>query len=205
MLRGMKIKDIKIDGMLAATFLTTIFYSATYPYIHMTVMKAASSSVIAVSQIINCLSAIAFGRLWNQNSDAFFRFYPVYCVMETLCGVCSTTYAIATGNVVAYYIMDVIFFALITRNIICGGARLRAVRYATEEAREHFDNNNNSASAIATIIGSLIAVRLNLDFPAMLCAATFGNAIDNAFYICIYFSSRKKRNRNAPRGNLTLT
>lgn len=28
----------KIDGMLIATFLTTIFYSSTYPYIHKELM-----------------------------------------------------------------------------------------------------------------------------------------------------------------------
>ena len=27
-------KRIKIDGMLMATFLTTLFYASTYPYIH---------------------------------------------------------------------------------------------------------------------------------------------------------------------------
>ena len=198
MSRRKKIADIKFDGMLAATFLTTIFYSATYPYIHREIMRAASSSVIALVQIMNGLSVVLFGWLWNRKSDTLFRFYPIYCVMETLLGVCTTAYAITTGNIVPYYLIDCAFFALITRNIICGGVKLRAIRYATEAAREHFDNNNNSAAAVATIIGSLIAMRLDLNFPAMLCVATFGNAIDNAFYIGIYLSSRKKWNRDAP-------
>lgn len=178
--------------MILATFLTTIFYSATYPYIHREIMQVASSSIIAVTQIINCLSVVLFGWLWNRKSDALFRFYPVYCVIETICGICSTVYAIATGNIIAYYVIDTVLFSVITRNIICGGVKLRAIRYATEKKREHFDNNNNSASAIATIIGSVIAMRLNLDFPVMLCIATFGNAVDNAFYICIYFTVKSE-------------
>ena len=183
---------LKVDGMLVATFLTTIFYSATFPYIHREIMRAASSSIIAVIQIMNCLSVVFFGWLWNRKSDALFRFYPLYCVMETFFGVCTTAYAIITENIVAYYFVDCVFFALITRNIICGGVKLRAIRYATEDAREHFDNNNNSASAIATILGSLIALRLNLNFSTMLCVATFGNAVDNVFYICIYHSTKKE-------------
>ena len=183
---------IKLDGMLTATFLTTVFYSATYPYIYKEVMRFASSNVIAALQIVTCVSVVFFGWLWNRKSDALFRFYPAYCVAETVCGVASTAYAILSGNFVAYYILETVIFSVVTRNIICGGAKLKALRYATKKAREQFDNNNNSADAAATIIGSLIAMTLNLNFPAMLCIATFGNAIDNAFYICIYLSVKKK-------------
>lgn len=184
----------RVDAMLVATFLTTIFYSATYPYIHRAIMQVASSPIIALNQIINCISIVFFGWIWNHRSDSLFHLYPAYCIMETALGVCSTLYAIMTGNIIAYYIIDTVLFAVITRNIICGGIKLKAIRYATEEMREQFDNNNNSAAAVATIIGSLIAISLNLEFPIMLCIATFGNAIDNIFYICIYFAERRKRN-----------
>lgn len=181
-------RTLKIDGMILATFLTTIFYSATYPYIHREIMQVAPSFIIAVNQIINCLSVVLFGWLWNRKSDTLFRFYPAYCAVETACGICSTLYAIITKNIIAYYIVDTVLFAVVTRNIICGGVKLKAIRYATEKKRERFDNNNNSAAAVATIIGSIVAMRLNLSFPIMLCIATFGNAIDNAFYICIYLA-----------------
>lgn len=173
-----------------ATFLTTLFYSATYPYIHKQIMMVASDWLIAVNQIINCLSIVLFGSIWNRWSDKLFRYYPVMCVAETLLGIWSTAWAICTQNIAAYYIIDTLIFAVVTRNICCGGVKLRAIRYKTESAREHFDNNNNSASAIATIIGSLIAISLNLNFGIMLCVATFGNAIDNIFYIFIYRSTR---------------
>ena len=183
----------KIDGMLLATFLTTIFYSATYPYIHKEVMANVSDSIIALSQIINCLSIVILGSLWNKKSDKLFKYYPAFCVWETIVSTCSTIWAITTHNIMAYYIIDTLIFAIVTRNICCGGVKLRAIRYSTEEDREHFDNNNNSSSAIATIIGSIIAMILELDFTAMLWLATLGNAIDNVFYIFIYKSTQKKK------------
>jgi len=182
----------KIDGMLAATFLTTLFYSSTYPYIHKEIMMAASDWLIAVNQIINCLSIVAFGSLWNKFSDRLFKFYPAVCVAETVLGIGSTAFAICTQHIAAYYMVDTLIFAIVTRNICCGGVKLRALRYKTEISREHFDNNNNSASAVATIIGSVIAMVLNLNFAVMLCIATFGNAIDNIFYIFIYRSTVQK-------------
>lgn len=186
----MKIK--RIDGMLLATFLTTLFYSATYPYIHKNIMMVASDQIVALNQIINCLSIVIFGSLWNKFSDKLFALYPAICVMETILGIGSTIFAVRAKNIVAYYIIDTLIFAVVTRNICCGGVKLKALRYKTETAREHFDNNNNSASAVATIIGSLIAIVLNLDFEIMLCIATLGNAIDNIFYIIIYKSTRKE-------------
>lgn len=181
-----------IDGMLAATFITTLFYSATYPYIHKQIMMIASDWLIAANQIINCLSIVIFGTLWNKFSDKLFCYYPVICVLETLLGIGSTIFAVCTNNIAAYYIIDTLIFAIVTRNICCGGVKLKAIRYPNEKLRERFDNNNNSMSAIATIIGSLIAMILNLDFSVMLWIATIGNAVDNVFYIIIYKSQRRK-------------
>lgn len=40
---------IHIDGMLLATFLTTIFYSSTYPFIRKEVMTVATDSLISLN------------------------------------------------------------------------------------------------------------------------------------------------------------
>lgn len=186
-------KYINIDGMLLATFLTTIFYSATYPYIHKEVMTVATDNFIALNQIINCVSVVIFGWLWNKKSEKLFEYYPIFCVLETLLGIMTTTFAIVTYNILAYYLLDTFVFAIVTRNICCGGVKLRAIRYNSEENREHFDNNNNSVSSIATIIGSVIAMFLNLDFATMLCLATFGNMIDNLFYVLIFLKTKRRR------------
>lgn len=182
---------IKIDGMLVATFLTNLFYASTYPYIHKIIMMEVSNTLVAINQIVNCISVIIFGALWNKMSDRLFRFYPVFCTVETILGVLITGYVIITGNIIAYYLLDLVIFTIVTRNICCGGIRLRAIRYNSEKDREQFDNNNNSAASIATIIGSIIAMVLNLDFKIMIVLATFGNIIDNIFYIFIYYNTKK--------------
>jgi hypothetical protein len=182
----------KLDGMLLATFITTLFYSASYPFINKVIISNVSETFIALSQIINCISVVFFGFIWNKFSHKLFKFYPAFCIFETLLSIMSTLVAVTTGNILAYYIMDTLIFAIVTRNICCGGVKLRTLRYNTEAARECFDNNNNSANAIATIIGSAIAIVLKLDFITMLWIATIGNAIDNIFYIVIYIKTKKR-------------
>lgn len=182
----------KLDGMLLATFITTLFYSASYPYIHKVIISNVSETVIALSQIINCVSIVFFGLIWNRYSQKLFKFYSVFCIFETLLSITSTVIAVITGNILAYYVIDTLIFAIVTRNICCGGVKLRALRYSTETAREHFDNSDNSASAVATIIGSVLAMILKLDFIPMLWIATVGNAVDNIFYIAIYNKEREK-------------
>lgn len=183
-------KKVNFDGILLATFLTTLFYSSTYPYIHKQVMTVASDDFIALSQIVDCLSIVLFGAIWNRLSDKLFKYYPAFCAVESILGILTSIYATVSNDVVGYYLLDTFVFALITRNICCGGVKLRAIRYKTEKAREKFDNNNNSMAAIATIIGSFIAMILSLDFVAMLWIATFGNMIDNIFYIFIYYKTQ---------------
>lgn len=186
-------KHKRMDAMLLATFLTTLFYASTYPYIHKQIVSSVSDDIIAINQIINCISIIVFSSVWNKASDRLFKFYPIICIAETLLGIGSTIYAIVSQNILSYYIIDTLIFAIVTRNICCGGVKLRALRYNTEDSREQFDNNNNSMSALATIIGSVIAMVLNLDFNLMLIIATIGNAIDNIFYIRIYHSERTRQ------------
>lgn len=176
----------KLDVMLLATFITTLFYSASYPFIHKVIISDVSENVIALSQIINCVSIVFFGAVWNRYSQKLFELYPTFCILETLLSISSTVIAVTTGNILAYYVIDTLIFAIVTRNICCGGVKLRAMRYNTETDREHFDNSNNSANATATIIGSFFAMVLKLDFTPMLWIATVGNAVDNIFYIVLY-------------------
>lgn len=189
-------KKIKVDAMILASLIVTIFYSSTYPYIHKTIISIVSDNMIALNQIINCLSVVVIGTIWNKKKSLF-KYYPVFCIAETIFNVSTTVYGLITGNIIAYYILDTLVFAMITRNIICGGTRLRAMRYKTEDERSAYDNNDNSACAIGTIIGSCIAMILKLDFNIMLIIATFGNCIDNIFYYFIYRKETKYDKRSS--------
>ena len=187
----------RIDGMLVATLFTTLFYSATYPYIHKEIVSNVSDSIIAFNQIINCISIIICSTIWNKLSDRLFKSYPIFCILEAVLNAGLATWTIFTHNILAYYIIDTLVFATVTRNICCGGVKLRAIRYKTEKAREHFDNNINTMAAIATIVGSFIAMLLDLDFNMMLILGTIGNCIDNIFYICIFYSSENRRRQRS--------
>ena len=184
-------RRFKIDGMLLATFITTLFYSSTYPYIHKQVMENVSDTLVAVEQIIDCSSIIFFGSLWNKHMDKLFKFYPIYCILETVLTVAMTIWITITGSIVAYYIINLLIFSICTRQIICGGIKLRAMRYDTEEKRVRYDNNNNSVASAATIIGSLIAIVLDLNFITMLWIATVGGCVDNLFYAFLFIKQTK--------------
>lgn len=184
-------RQVKFDGMILATLICTTFYSTSYPFIHKQIMYYASDNLIALNQIINCVSIVLFGFIWNK-TKRLFNFYPALCIIEGILSIGSTIFAITTHNIVAYYIIDTLIFSIVTRNICCGGIKLRAMRYNTEEQRERYDNNNNSANAIGTILGSCLAMILDLNFEVMLAIATIGNTVDNIFYICIYYNERKK-------------
>ena len=189
------VRQVKFDGMILATLICTTFYSTSYPFIHKQIMYYASDNLIALNQIINCVSIVLFGFVWNK-TKRLFNFYPALCIVEGILSVGSTIFAITTHNIVAYYIIDTLIFSIVTRNICCGGIKLRAMRYNTEEQRERYDNNNNSANAIGTIAGSCLAMILDLNFEVMLIIATIGNTVDNIFYICIYYNERKKINES---------
>lgn len=180
-----------IDGMILGTFLSTIFFSATYPYIHKCIVMQIPDYFLAVNQVINCGGTVIWGTVWNKKTDFLFSHYTIICVLETILGITTTGFAIFGENIAAYYILDTIVFATVTRNILCGSVKLKAIRYKTEEERSQFDNNDNSACAVATIIGSIMAMYLRLSLPAMLIVATVGNAIDNMFFVYIYSKSRK--------------
>lgn len=194
------IKIHKPDAMLMATFCADCFYSATYPYIYQQIMSGITGEIVACNQIVNCISVILFSTIWNRLSDKLFPFYAVLCVLECLTGLCISLYiTFYPENILMYYVFDTLMFCLITRNILCGGVKLRAIRYPTEQQREHFDNANNAVSAVATIIGSVVAVSLHLDFVHMVWIATIGNMIDNVFYIVIFRKqTTRENNANKP-------
>ena len=185
---------IKFDGMLLGALFATIFYSASYPCIHKVIMENISDKLIALSQITNCLSIVFFGFIWNRQK-ILFRYFPIFCFCEIILTFSLTIYVITTNYIRAYYIADTLIFAIVSRNIICGGNKLKTLMYSDDE-RAKYDNNESSCYAIATIIGSLISMITNSGFVFMLWVATIGNAIDNMFYLYTYNKIRKGENEN---------
>lgn len=182
----------KRDLILVASFVSTLFYAATYPYIHKEVMTHISDNLIALSQIVNCGMIVIFGTLWNKYSDKLYRIFPLMCIMEIICITTTTVLMQLWCNFTAYYIADTLTIALITRNIMCGRTKMYSIRYIKEN-REKFDNTDNSVCAIATILGSIVAMILELDIISMLWIATIGNMSDNIIYIYVYLTTKKAK------------
>ncbi len=182
------IKKLKnIDLMLLSTFLCTIFYTSTYPIIYKTIMSTVHKNFISINQIVTCSSIILFNSIWNKHSNRLFKYFPVLCILEMLCTIVVATYiSINKSSITSFYILDTLICVVVTRNIICGGNRLKALRYSNPSKRERFDNSNNSYASLATIIGASIAIVLEMDFITMVWIAAFGNCIDNILYIIVY-------------------
>lgn len=172
--------------MLQTGFICNLLYSTTYPYIYAQTMKQINENYISIDQIIVCISTMFFGWLWNKFGDTLFKYFNVYCVFETIVTILFMSYTIATNDLKFYYICNSIVFALITRNIICGGTRLKAKVHPTDTERERYDNRTNSIDACATLIGSTLAITLDLDISILLFIACIGNTIDNFSYHYIW-------------------
>lgn len=183
---------MKIDWLLLTIFLSTIFNSATNPFIHKLLIENVTNSIIAAEQIFSCLSIIISGFVWNKFADKLFKHYPLYCIVEIVAMIAIVIVVIISENLLLCYILRIIECALIYRNIICGDIKLISIRYNQEE-RQKFDNNKKSVTALATILGSTIAIILNLDFNIMLCISVLGNAIYNILCIVIYYKTIRSK------------
>jgi hypothetical protein len=94
----------------------------------------------------------------------------------------------------AFYICDCILCSTITRNIINGGTRLKAIRYEGER-REIFDNKNMILCNVASIAGFLISTFIVLPKFLAIFFMFLGMAVDNLFYLCAYRETNKNYNR----------
>lgn len=98
-------KKVKVDGMILATFLTTLFYASTFPFIHKQLMMEVSDNMIALANIIDCVSVIIFGSIWNKWSDKLFPFYPHFCIAETVVTIGIAVWVLTSGHLAAYYML----------------------------------------------------------------------------------------------------
>lgn len=136
-----------------------------------------------------CLAGIVFPILWNKKSDFMYSKYEYLLTIEGISYILLTILFIC-GLIDSkfYYLLDTLLFAIIAKNIICGGNRLRASRYKNKD-REEYDNNSalvsNSSSLIGFTISFLFVIPTNIAFILI----AFGIIIDNIFYYKAYKTS----------------
>jgi len=178
--------------MLVANLISGLFYSLSYPYIYQEMCRVISERYISFESILACLSTIIFCRIWNKHSDKLFRFYRIILWSEMILDIILFGIAMFSHNLKVYFIMNILIYALITRNLACGGVRMRAKVNPDEKSRERYDNNSNIVSSIATLAGASVIMFKQFDLNMLFIFALIGNIIDNIFYLFIYREIIKK-------------
>lgn len=172
--------------MLGTNFICGLFYALSYPYIYAETMRVVSKEYISIEQIISCLGIIIFGILWNKIGDWLYQHYLWIVTLEIVADMILFTHVLITGDLKFYFILNILIYAIITRNMANGGIRLRAKVHPDEKSREHYDNNCNVVNSAATLIGSGLALIIPIPLGVLFILALIGNISDNFCYYYIY-------------------
>lgn len=178
-----KIKNIFTDKLLIANFLSNLFYSMAYPTVHYKLISEVGQKMISINSIAICITGILIPIMWNKKSEKLYKTFGALCNLETILYIIiCIMYLMSFITTKAYYILDTVFFCLVTKNMICGGNKLRAKRYNTEDKREEYDNNVQLVTNISSLIGFLISLITNMNVSAGFILITIGICADNFFY-----------------------
>lgn len=172
--------------MLWAGFLSGLFYSASYPFIYAETLKAVTKGYISFETIVSCIGSFVFCGIWNKYSDKLFRGYRIILWTEIAADIFLFGYVLLTGNLKGYFVLNVLIYAIITKNLACGGTKMRAKVNPTEKLRERYDNNSNIVASAAALTGAGIALVYPFSLKMLFVFALVGNIIDNFFYLYIY-------------------
>lgn len=178
--------------MLITNFICTVFYALSYPYIYAETVKAVTKTYISLEQIIQCAGIVLFGIVWNKIGDKLFKYYPIICVAEIIADFFLFGSVLITGNLKFYFILNVLIYAVITRNMANGGIKLRAKVHPDEKTRERYDNNCNIINSTATLLGAGISILFSFDLNILFIFALIGNTFDNFSYLYIYKKIKEK-------------
>lgn len=178
--------------MLLSNFLSTIFYALSYPYIYAETVKVVPKAYISLEQILACLGTIIFCKLWNAYSNKLFRHYRKFLWLEIAADSVLFADVLIRQDLSFYFLLNIIIYSVITRNICCGGTKMRAIVHPDEVTREQYDNNSNIVNSVATLLGAGIAMIVPVSITVLFIFAVIGNCIDNVFYLYIYRVIEKK-------------
>lgn len=172
--------------MLFSNFISTLFYAASYPYIYVELVKTVTRGYISFEQFATCGSIVIFGAVWNKYGDKLFKYYQKFLIVEIVVDTYLFIDVIVRQDLRFYFVLNILIYVIITKNITCGGIKMRAKVHPDEASRERYDNNSNSVYAIATILGTLLIVVVPINLKGLFILALIGNTIDNFFYLYIY-------------------
>jgi len=186
--------------MLTTNLICSIFYSMSYPYIYAEMMKVVNHFYISGEQIVTCLGVIIFGLLWNKKGDVLYKHYLWIVTAEIIADGFLFAHVLITGDLKFYFVLNVLIYALITRNMANGGIRLRAKIHPDERSRERYDNNCNIVNSVATLVGAGIAIIIPMSLTVLFIAALVGNVFDNFCYYYIYCKANALAEKDKQKG-----
>ena len=139
--------------------------------------------MISINSLCTCMGGIILPFVWNRYSDRLYKKYNIMLLTEGVIYI-MILIMLLTDNMelITYYILDTICFTLVTKNIICGGNKLRAKRYNNEADRVKYDNNSQMAANISSMIGFGISAIFEFNMSQAFILSTIGICIDNLFY-----------------------
>ncbi len=163
------------------------------PTVQYELVSNVGSKMISLNSICICLSGILCPLIWNKKSDKLYKQYGLFCNMETILYVIiCVLFLFQNISPIIYYILDTIFYCLVTKNIICGNNKLRMLRYFGIE-REEYDNNFQLVSNASSLIGFSISLLLDFSIAWGFILITIGISIDNFFYYSVWKQNKKRK------------
>ena len=174
------------DELIIANLLSNLLFSFSYPSVHCTLIKAVDEKMISINSIVICIAGMTFPMMWNRYSERLYKKFGYMLTTEGILYIILTA-AFITGFVTtkAYYIIDTLLYAVISKNILCGCNKLRVLRYKGNE-RETYDNNSNIIANFSSLIGFVLSSIIALDFYMSFVIMCFGAIVDNIFYYKAY-------------------
>ena len=175
-----------MDKLLLAGFWSSLCYSLSYPVIHLYILKDINSNLISLNSLVSCIFTILISKAWNVNGDKIYKHYPALLIAESI--FYFILMILMVNNILdktVYYLLDGLLFAILTRNIICGGNKMKANRYIKDNM-EHFTNNSIIYSNIASLIGYTVGSLINIDVKLSFFIMFLGVSVDNLFYYIAY-------------------
>lgn len=180
----MKLKNI--DELLIAGGLSNLFYSIAYPIVHTITIQDINSNVMSLASLINCVIAMIITKIWLNHSRELYKTFGKLLILEVIAyAILTITFLIGETSPRMYFLWDAILSALITKNIICAGARLKSKRYQDEE-REKFDNKTSFYCNLTSVIGYGFSWIITLPIYAGFICMFIGIAVDNIFYYKVF-------------------
>lgn len=179
-----------IDALITGEFISTFLYMYSIPTVNIYIMKHIDSSLLAITQILNCISVVVIATVWNKYSAKIYKRAKVILVVDCLSLICVYFYAVKSMNIIVFFVLENLVICAITRHVNCLLNKVKSNKYKNK-AREKFDNSSQIATAIATLLGSALNIIYTFDIKNMLIIGCLGLVVDDITYLLVIKAENK--------------